>query len=93
MGRTPSVNGNGGRDHWTYCYGNLLAGGGIRGGTVVGASDAQAAYVKDRPVRPKEIVATLYELLGIGDDLMVPDRDGRPVSASQNATAVRELIW
>src|SRR5207245_3578556 len=48
MGRTPRINGNGGRDHWTFCYGTLFAGAGIRGGTVCGASDAHAAYVKDR---------------------------------------------
>jgi hypothetical protein len=51
MGRTPRVNANAGRDHWTYCYGTLLAGAGIKGGSVCGASDAQAAFVKDRPVR------------------------------------------
>src|SRR5205807_677109 len=52
MGRTPRINGNAGRDHWTYCYSVFLAGGGIRGGSVHGASDAHAAYVKDRPVSP-----------------------------------------
>src|SRR4029077_8356096 len=46
MGRTPKINGNGGRDHWTYCYSVMLAGAGIKGGTIYGASDAQAAYVK-----------------------------------------------
>ncbi len=55
MGRTPRVNGNAGRDHWTYCYGSMLAGAGIKGGTVVGASDGQAAYVKNRPVSTTEI--------------------------------------
>ena len=43
MGRTPNINGNAGRDHWTYCYGSMFAGAGIKGGTVVGASDATAA--------------------------------------------------
>src|SRR5947209_2071035 len=50
MGRTPRINPAGGRDHWTYCYSMMFAGAGIHGGTVHGASDAQAAYVKDRPV-------------------------------------------
>src|SRR5206468_5908101 len=44
MGRTPHVNGNAGRDHWTFCYGSMLAGAGVKGGSVVGASDARAAY-------------------------------------------------
>lgn len=92
MGRTPRVNGNAGRDHWTFCYGTLLAGAGIKGGTVVGASDAQAAFVKDRPVRPADLCATIYEALGIGSGLMVPGRDGRPVSAAQGGEPVVELL-
>jgi hypothetical protein len=92
MGRTPRVNGNAGRDHWTYCYSTLLAGAGIHGGTVCGASDAQAAYVKDRPVKPADIVATVYQCLGIDSDLMVPDRDGRPHQAAQGGAPVREVL-
>ena len=48
MGRTPKINAKGGRDHWTYCYSVLLAGAGIQGGTIYGASDEQAAYIKDK---------------------------------------------
>ncbi len=92
MGRTPRINGNGGRDHWTYCYGMWFAGAGIRGGTVVGESDNQAAYVKDRPVSPADICATIYEILGIDPDLMVPDRAGRPHAASQGGRPIRELL-
>ena len=76
MGRTPRVNGNGGRDHWTFCYSVMFAGAGIRGGTVYGASDAQAAYVKDRPVSTADICATIYQCLGIDPDMTVPDRSG-----------------
>jgi uncharacterized protein (DUF1501 family) len=65
MGRTPKVNGNAGRDHWTHCYSGVLAGAGIRGGTVHGASDARAAYVKDLPVSPGDVCATVYHCLGI----------------------------
>ena len=87
MGRTPRINGNAGRDHWTYCYSVVFAGAGIRGGTVYGASDAQAAYVKDRPVSTADICATIYQCLGIDPDSMVPDRTtgrsrppgGRPI--------------
>jgi uncharacterized protein DUF1501 len=92
MGRTPRINGNAGRDHWTYCYGMWFAGAGIRGGTVVGESDAQAAYVKDRPVSPADVCATIYECLGIDPDLMVPDRAGRPIAAAQGGRAIRELM-
>src|SRR5439155_5779883 len=58
MGRTPKINKDAGRDHWTYCFSVLFAGAGIHGGTVHGASDAQAAYVKDHPVSPADICAT-----------------------------------
>lgn len=92
MGRTPRINGNGGRDHWTYCYSVMLAGAGIRGGTVCGASDAQAAYVKDRPVRPADICATIFECLGIDPDMPVYDRGGRPVPIAQGGEAVREIM-
>lgn len=92
MGRTPRINGAAGRDHWTYCYGMWLAGAGIRGGTVVGESDGQAAYVKDRPVSPADICATIYECLGIDPDMTVPDRAGRPVPVSQGGRPIREIL-
>jgi uncharacterized protein (DUF1501 family) len=92
MGRTPRINGNAGRDHWTYCYGMWFAGAGIRGGTVVGESDKQAAYVKDRPVSPADVCATIYECLGIDPDMPVYDRAGRPVSAAQGGRAIREIL-
>jgi len=92
MGRTPRVNGNAGRDHWTFCYGTMLAGAGIRGGTVCGASDAQAAYVKDRPVRPADICATIFQCLGIDPNSTVPDRSGRPVPIAQGGQAIREIL-
>lgn len=60
MGRTPRINANGGRDHWTSCYSVLLAGAGVRGGSVYGESDAHAAYIKDRPAHIRDICATIY---------------------------------
>ncbi len=92
MGRTPRINGNAGRDHWTYCYGMWFAGAGIRGGTVVGESDSQAAYVKDRPVSPADVCATIYECLGIDPDMPVHDRAGRPVAAAQGGRPIREIL-
>jgi hypothetical protein len=92
MGRTPKINGNGGRDHWTYCYSVCLAGAGIRGGAVCGASDAQAAFVKDRPVRPADIIATVYHCLGIDPDLPVYDRAGRPLPVAQGGQPIHEIL-
>jgi hypothetical protein len=92
MGRTPNVNPAGGRDHWTYCYAVLFAGAGIRGGTVYGSSDAQAAFVKDLPVRTSDLCATIYQCLGIDPDLMVYDRGGRPLPIAQGGQAIREIL-
>lgn len=92
MGRTPKINANGGRDHWTFCYSVLLAGAGIRGGTVHGASDAQAAYVKDLPVSTADICATIYHCLGIDPELTLPDRSGRPVPIAQGGRPIRAIL-
>jgi hypothetical protein len=92
MGRTPRVNGNGGRDHWTFCYSVMLAGAGIRGGAVYGASDSQAAYVKDNPVSTADVCATIYECLGIDPDSAVPDRSGRPVRVAQGGQPIRDIL-
>jgi uncharacterized protein (DUF1501 family) len=64
FGRTPRINQYGGRDHWRNCFSVLLAGGGVPGGTVVGASDNSGAY-PIRPVSVPELAATLYRLLGV----------------------------
>jgi hypothetical protein len=83
FGRTPKINGDGGRDHWGACQSALLAGGGVRGGQVYGASDKQAAYVKDNPVSPPDLLATMYHALGLSPDAEVRDRDGRPYRISE----------
>jgi hypothetical protein len=92
MGRTPRINDKGGRDHWTYCYSALLAGAGIQGGTIYGASDAQAAFIQDRPVHIRDICATIYELLGIDPEMTVHDRADRPVTVAHGGRAVREIM-
>jgi uncharacterized protein (DUF1501 family) len=89
MGRTPRVNPNGGRDHWTSCYSMFMAGGGIRGGSAYGESDAQAAYVKDRPVSPADVCATIYECLGIDPDMPIHDRSGRPIPVAHGGRPIR----
>jgi hypothetical protein len=92
MGRTPKINGNGGRDHWTYCYSVMLAGAGIKGGTIYGASDAQAAYVKDKPASTADVCATIYECLGIDPDMTVPERSGRPIAINHGGQAIRDIL-
>jgi hypothetical protein len=92
MGRTPKINGSAGRDHWTYCYSVMLAGAGIRGGSVYGASDAQAAFVKDKPVSTADICATIYQCLGIDPEMPIHDRSGRPVPVSQGGRPIRDIL-
>jgi hypothetical protein len=83
FGRTPKINATQGRDHWGMCQSALLAGGGVRGGQVYGASDAQAAYVKDSPVSPEDLIATIHCALGVPPDGEIRDRDGRPYRACE----------
>lgn len=79
FGRTPRINATSGRDHWAHCYTQLLAGGGVRGGAVYGASDATGAYVADRPVTPDDFHATVLHAFGLPPEATVFDRTGRPV--------------
>jgi hypothetical protein len=65
FGRTPVINPKGGRDHWPDCWSLLVGGGGIRGGSVVGASDKAGAYVAERPVSIGDLYATVYKAMGI----------------------------
>jgi hypothetical protein len=92
FGRTPRVNSAAGRDHWTSCYSVVFAGAGIRGATLCGASDAHAAFVRDRPVRPADICATIYHCLGIAPDTTVPDRAGRPVPITHGGEPIHEIL-
>jgi hypothetical protein len=92
FGRTPRVNASAGRDHWPDCYSVVFAGAGIRGGTVCGASDAQAAYVKDRPVRPADVCATVFHCLGIDPHRMLPDRLNRPIAVANGGEPIGEVL-
>jgi uncharacterized protein (DUF1501 family) len=79
FGRRPQISkGNSGREHWPYCYSGLLAGGGIAGGAIYGASDRHAAYAASNPVGPQEYAATIMHALGIPHDLALTDFAGRP---------------
>jgi hypothetical protein len=65
FGRSPKINERAGRDHWNQCYTALMAGGGVKGGTVVGASDARGEFPVVRPVTPADICLTIFDRLGI----------------------------
>ena len=78
FGRTPKINENAGRDHWGPCSSVLLAGGGVRGGIVVGASDKIAAYPVTERIDPVDIHATLYRQLGIDPESLIRDSLDRP---------------
>jgi hypothetical protein len=79
FGRTPKINKNASRDHWPQCYTTLLAGGGVKRGYVYGASDAEGMFPDRDPVRPEDLAATIYSLLGIDPGTEVYDRADRPL--------------
>lgn len=78
FGRTPRLNKDGGREHWGKCQTALLAGGGIRGGQTYGRTDGNAAYVKDNPVAPEDLIATIHHAFGLSPETEIRDREGRP---------------
>ena len=87
FGRKPQIAAaSAGRDHWPRCYSGLLAGGGIRGGAVYGASDAHAAYPAEAPCSPQDYVATIYHALGIDPTTKLTDRMGRPLAICEGRT-------
>lgn len=79
FGRTPDINKNVSRDHWPQCYTALLAGGGVKGGYVYGKSDSHARFPVDKPVKPEDLAATIFELLGIDPATEIYDRNDRPL--------------
>jgi hypothetical protein len=85
FGRTPRINAHGGRDHWPHVQSVVLAGAGIRGGSVYGASDRVGAFPADLPVFPADLAATILHLLGVPPDLELRDRTDRPVRACQGS--------
>jgi hypothetical protein len=88
FGRSPRIGANpkfakDGRDHWPQCYTVLLAGGGVRGGQVYGASDKNGAYPANHPVRPDDIAATMFHAVGIDPATEIRDPLGRPLPVSK----------
>ncbi len=91
IGRTPLIS-NTGRDHWGFCYTVLLAGGGLKGGFVYGASDKHGAYPSSCPVSPADLIATIYEALGVPPDLSLHDRQQRPTPVVADGAPIRDLF-
>ena len=99
FGRTPKVGqvssdagaGRDGRDHWPGCFTSVLAGGGVRGGFVYGRSDKHAAYPAQNPVRPRDLVATVYHALGVPKGQVLNDVEGRPQFV-RPGDAIKELL-
>jgi uncharacterized protein (DUF1501 family) len=92
-GRTPKIQNvkGGGRDHWSQAYSCLVAGGGVARGRVIGKTDKIGGTVADRPVSPKDILATLYHLLGIDHQMTLIDRAGRPMPLVEGSV-VHEML-
>lgn len=103
FGRTPKMNdgGNGGppmsqgtpgRDHWGNVFSVLMAGGGVRGGTVLGASNARGEVPIDRPIRPGDLHHTIFRQLGVDAEIAYLNHSGRPVPAIDHGSVIHELL-
>jgi hypothetical protein len=93
FGRTPKVNPAGGRDHWPQCFTTYFAGGGVKGGRVVGKSDPVGGFPAERPVAPGDIVATVFHSLGLDHKAHLPGPGGRPFFLTDLGTEpIRELF-
>lgn len=100
FGRTPKLNANGvpgqtgkpGRDHWGNAISVAMAGGGLRMGQVVGATNPNGEYPVESPYRPEDVLATMYHVLGVDPSLEFPDRQGRPLKILPSGAPIRELI-
>ena len=93
FGRTPKLNTAGGRDHWPRVFSLALAGGGVRGGQIIGASDSRGESPASNPVTPGDLTRTLYTLLGVDPDTSLTTEEGRPIRmAPQDSSLIRTVI-
>ena len=92
FGRTPKYNSKGGRDHWPKLSMGMMAGGGMPGGVVLGATDKAAAEATDRPVAYADVICTLYQKLGIDHHAIIHDVTGRPHLLMDHGEPIRELV-
>ena len=92
FGRTPRVNKDGGRDHWTPVMSAVVAGGGLRMGQAIGASDRRGEQAKEKPYTVQQVLASVYEAIGIAPSMTFPNSAGRPVSLLDERELIRELF-
>ncbi|MFO0824104.1 MAG: DUF1501 domain-containing protein [Gemmataceae bacterium] len=92
FGRTPKVNMNAGRDHWSPVMGAMIAGGGLKMGQAVGASTEKGERPKDRPITVPQLLSTIYRQLGIDPAMTFPNGSGRPMYVLDDREVVKELI-
>jgi hypothetical protein len=92
FGRTPLVNRDGGRDHWASVFSVLLAGGGVRGGRVLGSSDSRAAYPRSGALHAHDLFATIYHVLGVDQTILFHDQQGRPIPVLPEGRPMTELL-
>jgi uncharacterized protein (DUF1501 family) len=92
FGRTPRVNAQAGRDHYPNVFSAVLCGGRVKGGRVVGSSDSSGAFPKDNPKTPQDVLATIYQHLGIDTKKQYLTSAGRPVSVLPSGEPIKELF-
>ncbi|MBI1791369.1 MAG: DUF1501 domain-containing protein [Acidobacteria bacterium] len=92
FGRTPKVNNNAGRDHWPKAFSVALAGGGIRGGQVIGATDRHAAEVTDHPITVEDLSATIFTALGVDIHAVNHTPEGRPIAVVNGGKPVAKAF-
>ena len=93
FGRTPKINGNRGRDHWANSWTTVLAGGGIKGGQVVGKTSADGTDVEERPVEVEDFLATVALALGIDINKQNHSNVGRPIRIVEpTAKPIKEVL-
>jgi len=93
FGRTPKINNNAGRDHWPKVAMGIMAGGGLKTGQVIGATDKHAAEASERPVHYQDVIATLYHHLGIdARSVTLTDTTGRPQYLVDIGQPIREIL-
>jgi hypothetical protein len=92
FGRTPMMRSDDGRDHWDQIAAMALAGGGLRHGQVIGASEKDGGHIQERPVSPGDLAATIYRHMGVPLDATYDDHSGRPFPIVQDGEPIRELF-
>jgi len=92
FGRTPKVNGQAGRDHWPKAFSAVLAGGGVRGGQLIGATDKHAAEVTDHPITVEDFSATIFTALGVDIHRVNHTPEGRPIAVVNGGKPVAEAL-